>query len=73
MARFVRSDKDIIYRVLRVLGRKKECDLEELIQECAEYSWSQVFLVVDHLTRTGELSLICKKAGDYSVRLPRAA
>jgi len=49
------------------------CDLDELLQECTSYNWTQVFLDVDHLSRTGGLRLLCKKAGEYTVTLPRAA
>ena len=61
------------YEVLRIVKRKKTCDLDELLQECASYTWTQVFLEVDRLSRTGELRLVSKKAGEYSVSLPCAA
>jgi hypothetical protein len=60
-------------RLLRIVKKRKTCDLDELILECTSYSWTQVFLEVDHLSRTGELCLLCKKAGEYAVTLPRAA
>jgi hypothetical protein len=60
-------------QLLRIVRRKKRCDLDELLQECASYTWTQVFLEVDHLSRTGELRLLQKKAGEYVVTLPRAA
>lgn len=60
-------------RLLRVVRRKKICELDELLQECASYTWTQVFLEVDRLSRSGELCLLCKKAGEYSVTLPQAA
>jgi hypothetical protein len=60
-------------RLLRIVKKRKTCDLDELILECTSYSWTQVFLEVDHLSRTGELCLLCKKAGEYAVTLPRVA
>jgi hypothetical protein len=60
-------------RLLRIVKKRKICDLDELILECTSYSWTQVFLEVDHLSRTGELCLLCKKAGEYAVTLPRVA
>jgi hypothetical protein len=60
-------------QLLRIVKKRKTCDLDELILECTSYSWTQVFLEVDHLSRTGELCLLCKKAGEYAVTLPRAA
>ena len=64
---------ELTYRVLRLLRHKKECDMDEVLKECASYTWKQIFLEVDRLSRTGELRLIYKKDGDYAVRLPKAA
>jgi hypothetical protein len=59
-------------RVLRIVQRKKTCDTELLLKACASYSWNDVFLEIDRLSRTGELCLFYKQNGDYAVRLPRA-
>jgi hypothetical protein len=64
---------ELTHRVLRVVRRKKECDMEELLQACDSYTWNQVFLEVDRLSRNGELCLLYRKDGVYAVRLPRAA
>jgi hypothetical protein len=60
-------------QVLRIVRKQKACDLDELILECTSYSWTDVFLEVDQLSRSGELRLLSKKAGEYTVTLPRAA
>jgi hypothetical protein len=74
MARSALSKQtDLRKRVLGIVRKQKMCDLDELILECTSYSWTDVFLEVDHLSRSGELRLLCKKAGEYSVTLPRAA
>ena len=52
---------------------RKECAIEELMQECSSYAWNQVFWEIDRLIRSGQLCLLYKKDGDYAVRLPRAA
>jgi hypothetical protein len=67
------QDSDLRHQLLRLVRRKKRCGMEELLQGCASYTWNQVFLEIDRLTRTGELRLDHKKAGDYVVSLPRAA
>lgn len=67
------SQNPLRKQVLRIVRKQKKCDLDDLILECTSYSWTQVFLEVDYLTRTGELRLLCKKAGEYAVTLPRAA
>ena len=37
------------------------------------YLDSSVFLEVNHMSRSGELRLLCKGAREYAVSLPRAA
>jgi hypothetical protein len=64
---------DLRKQVLRIVRKEKACDLDELILECTSYSWTDVFLEVDELSRSGELRLLSKKAGEYTVTLPRAA
>ena len=71
--RVLPNQTDLRKRVLRLVRKHKVCDLDELILECTSYNWTEVFLEVDQLSRTGELCLLCKKAGEYSVTLPRAA
>jgi hypothetical protein len=74
MARSALPNPDKLGRLLlRIVRKKKTCDLDELLGECTSHSWTQVFLEVDRLSRTGELCLSCKKAGEYIVSLPRAA
>ena len=73
-ARAANEDEGVIRkRVLRLVRKQKMCDLDEQILECTSYNWTEVFLEVDHLSRTGELRLLCKKPGEYTVTLPRAA
>lgn len=74
MARRVFSDEnDLRKRILRIVRKNKICDLEELILLCTSYTWTQVFLQVDQMSRSGELRLLCETAGEYAVSLPRAA
>jgi hypothetical protein len=60
-------------RVLGIVGKQKMCDLDELIPKCTSYNWTAVFLEIDQLSRSGELRLLSKKTGEYTVTLPRAA
>jgi hypothetical protein len=64
-------------RLHRDLGRQileavsaQEYDLEELLHAFPQYSWNQIFLEVDRLSRTGELRLLSRGSGLYTVRLP---
>jgi hypothetical protein len=67
------KQNDLRKRVLGIVRKQKVCDLDELILECKAYSWTDVFLEVDQLSRGGELRLSCKKAGEYSVTILKAA
>ena len=71
--RVLPNQNDLRKRVLRIVRKNKMCDLDTLIQECTSYSWTEVFLEVDQLSRSGELCLLSEKAGEYTVTLPRAA
>ena len=64
---------DIRTHILDAVRRRYECDLEELVRACSSYTWNQVFLEVDRLSRTGEVRLVAKHPGGYAVRLPQPA
>lgn len=61
---------DVRCHILEAVRRTHECDMEELVRVSPSYTWNQVFLEVDRLSRTGELRLISKGKGMYAVRLP---
>jgi len=41
-----------------VLHHTRVCDLEEVMRQCANLTWNQVFLAVDRLSRRGEIRLM---------------
>ncbi len=43
--------------ILEVVRTNPDCTLEELTQRLEWFSWSQVFLEVDRLSRSGQLIL----------------
>jgi hypothetical protein len=53
--------------VLEVVFRSPGCDLEELVLECPELTWNQIFLEVDRLSREGCVILNLLRPGHYSV------
>jgi hypothetical protein len=63
---------DITGKILQMMKHRQACDMEDLLEACSSYSWNQVFLEVDRLSRTGELRLFSKRAGEYTVTLPAA-
>ena len=56
--------------IVEVLRQKAVCQLEELVNISPSYTWNQVFLEVDRLSRTGELRLLSVRPGVYAVTLP---
>lgn len=63
---------DISGKIVQMVKRRQACDMEDLLEACSSYTWNQVFLEVDRLSRTGELRLFSKRAGVYTVTLPAA-
>jgi hypothetical protein len=47
--------------------------LDDLVTLCPEFTWNQVFLEVDRLSRTGHLRLALIGPGRYAVELPTNA
>ena len=54
-------------QVIDMLHSAHACDLEEIMRQCANLTWNQVFLAVDRLSRSGELMLVPRGRGAYSV------
>jgi hypothetical protein len=57
-------------RILQTVSHSPGCLLDEVIQACPDFSWNQIFLEIDRLSRQGELLLKLESPGVYSVRLP---
>ena len=57
-------------QVIDIMLHARTCDLEELTQKCANLTWNQVFLAVDHLSRSGEILLMPRGRGLYTVTFP---
>lgn len=66
----VTRQSDVAHRILAVLTDQSGLLLEELLDRCPDVTWNQVFTVVDHLSRTGEIRLTAKGTGKYHVALP---
>ena len=63
---------DITGKIFQMMKHRQACDMEDLLEACSSYTWNQVFLEVDRLSRTGELRIFSKRAGKYTVTLPAA-
>ena len=57
-------------QVIAMVHRAHACDLEEVTRQCTNLTWNQVFLAVDRLSRKGELMLVPRGRGIYTVTFP---
>ena len=57
-------------QVIDMLFHVQTCDLEDVTRRCPNLTWNQVFLVVDHLSRTGQVRLVPARKGSYTLTLP---
>ncbi|CAI4032802.1 hypothetical protein DNFV4_03232 [Nitrospira tepida] len=55
--------------ILRTIGYNPGCSLEALMQACLPFTWNQILLEVDRLSRTGEIQLSLSGLGRYTLSL----
>ena len=60
-------------RIISVIESAIECDLDTLVSRCEDYSWGQIFLEVDHMSRLGVIRLTRSADGRYCLGLPTSA
>jgi hypothetical protein len=58
---------DIGHRVMEIIVRSPGCDMEDVALECPDFTWNQVFLELDRLSRSGQIALKQNKPGHYCV------
>lgn len=52
----------------RLERRGTACPLEEVMELCPELTWNQVFLAIDHLSRTGQVRVTMEVGKTYTVQ-----
>ena len=57
---------DRVRNVLEQVG--KDCSLKEVVDLCPEFTWYQVFVAIDHLSREGQVQVMMEAGGSYMVR-----
>jgi hypothetical protein len=57
-------------QVVDIVRRAHVCNLEEVMRQCANLTWNQVFFAVDRLSRSGEIRLVSRGRGTYTVAFP---
>jgi hypothetical protein len=53
----------IQYEIARALEYHGACSLDELVDALPDFSWNQVFLAVDSMSRDGSLRLVHRHPG----------
>jgi len=66
----VANTKTLSIQLLESLQRNPGCGFDQLVKDCSEFTWNQLFYEVDRLSRLGQLCLIRVGAGHYFLRLP---
>jgi len=54
-------------QVIDIMLHTRTCDLEDVTRQCPNLTWNQVFLAVDRLSRSGEIMLVPRGRGTYTV------
>jgi hypothetical protein len=57
-------------QVINIVRKAHVCDLEEVMRQCVNFTWNQVFFAVDRLSRRGEIRLVPRGRGHYTVTFP---
>lgn len=61
--------QDLDEIILEMVEQTPDCDMEELTAHCPQATWNQVFLVLDKLSRAGQVTIRRQESGRYKVGL----
>ncbi len=56
-------------RVLTVIAHSPGATLDNVVLQCPDLTWNQIFLAIDRLSRNGEMQVIAKSPGVYTLSL----
>ena len=65
--------EEIRRRIISIIESAIESDLDTLVSRCGDFSWGQIFLEVDNMSRIGVIRLTRSADGKYWLGLPRLA
>lgn len=57
-------------QVLEVIVRSPGCNIEEIVFQCPNLTWNQVFTEIDRLSHEGYVVLSLQSRGRYAVSRP---
>lgn len=66
----VEGQEELVDAIRHTVMTRQECCLDSLVMACSRFTWNQVFLEVDRMSRCGELRLKRTGRGKYNVSLP---
>jgi len=55
--------------VLEIIIRSPGTAFDEVVLQCPDLTWNQVFTAIDRLNREGAVTLTPKRGGHYSVHM----
>lgn len=61
--------KTLATQVLESLQRAPACTFDQLVKDCTEFTWNQLFFEVDRLRQLGQLRLTSVDDGRYHLSL----
>jgi len=64
------QSKPIATQILESLARNPACEFQQLLADCSEFTWNQLFYEVDRLSQLGQLCLTSVGGSHYFMRLP---
>jgi hypothetical protein len=74
---FPENEKDLINQerdhIMEVIIHSPGSQLEEVVFECPDLTWHQVFCELDRLSRAGQVQLTTNGPGLYAVSSPAAS
>ncbi len=54
---------------IRLEANGHDCGIDEAVDLCPDLTWNQIFLAIDHLSRTGQIRLRRDQTGRYTIQL----
>ena len=64
------QSKPIATQILESVARNPACEFKQLVADCSEFTWNQLFYEVDRLRQLGQLCLTSVDSGHYLIGLP---
>lgn len=65
------NQKTLAAQMLDALQRNPSCGFDQLVANCSEFTWSQLYHEVGRLSRRGQLCMTRVGGDSYFLRLPQ--